>query len=196
MDLPWNPAVLEQRIGRVHRMGQRSSVQVVNFVAQGSIEEGMLQVLAFKKSLSSGVLDGGPGEVFLQGTRLSKFMEGVERVTQAVAPADVSQGGEEVQAPAAQEPVQPSVAANRAPAADAWAALLEAGLAVLSELAAGSREPGAGPAAWVETDADTGRACLKLPLPEPATLERVAQSLGALARAMRPAVVGDPPPSS
>ena len=42
MDLPWNPAVLEQRIGRVHRLGQRQPVRVVNFVAQGTIEEGML----------------------------------------------------------------------------------------------------------------------------------------------------------
>src|SRR5581483_9035834 len=45
MDLPWNPAVLEQRIGRVHRMGQRRPVQVINFVAKGTIEEGMLSVL-------------------------------------------------------------------------------------------------------------------------------------------------------
>ena len=59
MDLPWNPAVLERRIGRVHRMGQSRGVQVVNFVGQGSIEEGMLSVLAFKKSLFAGVLDGG-----------------------------------------------------------------------------------------------------------------------------------------
>src|SRR5207245_264895 len=35
VDLPWNPAVLEQRIGRVHRLGQRQPVRVVNFVAQG-----------------------------------------------------------------------------------------------------------------------------------------------------------------
>jgi hypothetical protein len=48
-DLPWNPAVLEQRIGRVHRLGQTRGVQVVNFVAEGTIEEGMLPVLAFKK---------------------------------------------------------------------------------------------------------------------------------------------------
>ena len=34
-------AVLEQRIGRVHRLGQRRGVQAVNFVAQASIEEGM-----------------------------------------------------------------------------------------------------------------------------------------------------------
>jgi superfamily II DNA or RNA helicase len=88
MDLPWNPAVLEQRIGRVHRMGQSRGVQVVNFVGQGSIEEGMLSVLAFKKSLFAGVLDGGETEVFLQGTRLSKFMESVEQVAGAMGEAD------------------------------------------------------------------------------------------------------------
>ncbi len=81
MDLPWNPAVLEQRIGRVHRLGQSRSVQVVNFVAEGTIEERMLSLLAFKKSLFAGVLDGGESEVFLGGTRLTKFMESVDAVT-------------------------------------------------------------------------------------------------------------------
>ncbi|MGH7865391.1 MAG: DEAD/DEAH box helicase, partial [Candidatus Binataceae bacterium] len=42
MDLPWNPAILEQRIARIHRMGQKRPVQIVNFVAKGTIEEGML----------------------------------------------------------------------------------------------------------------------------------------------------------
>ena len=51
IDLPWNPAVLEQRIGRVHRLGQRRPVRVVDFIAQGTIEEGMLGLLKFKKSL-------------------------------------------------------------------------------------------------------------------------------------------------
>ena len=46
MDLPWNPAILEQRIGRIHRMGQVRPVRVINFVAKGTIEEGMLSVLA------------------------------------------------------------------------------------------------------------------------------------------------------
>jgi len=84
MDLPWNPAVLEQRIGRVHRMGQSRGVQVVNLIGQGSIEEGMLGVLAFKKSLFAGVLDGGASEVFLQGTRLASFMKSVEQVAGAM----------------------------------------------------------------------------------------------------------------
>ena len=40
MDLPWNPAILEQRIGRIYRMGQKPPVRVINFVAKGTIEEG------------------------------------------------------------------------------------------------------------------------------------------------------------
>jgi hypothetical protein len=92
MDLPWNPAVLEQRIGRVHRMGQSRGVQVVNLIGQGSIEEGMLGVLAFKKSLFAGVLDGGSSEVFLQGTRLAGFMKSVEQVAGAMG---VDEGAEE-----------------------------------------------------------------------------------------------------
>ncbi len=94
MDMPWNPAVLEQRIGRVHRMGQSRGVQVVNFVGQGSIEEGMLSVLAFKKSLFAGVLDGGEREVFLQGTRLSQFMKSVEQVAGAIGEADADPASE------------------------------------------------------------------------------------------------------
>jgi superfamily II DNA or RNA helicase len=196
MDLPWNPAVLEQRIGRVHRMGQRQSVQVINFVAQGSIEEGMLEVLSFKKSLFAGVLDGGPEEVFLQGTRLSKFMDSVERVTHAVGPAEALQAAEAgdsadvaladappVEAPSSvaqdlQQPQRPSV--------DAWAPLLNAGLALITELARrGEGTHSAVPAAWIERDAATGRECLKLPLPQPEVIERVAEALGTLARALR-----------
>ena len=81
MDLPWNPAVLEQRIARIHRMGQTRPVQVINFVSKGTIEEGMLSVLAFKRSLSAGILDGGSGEISLGGSRLNRFMKDVENVT-------------------------------------------------------------------------------------------------------------------
>lgn len=94
MDLPWNPALLEQRIGRIHRMGQTRPVQIVNFVAKGTIEEGMLSVLAFKRSLSAGILDGGQSEISLGGSRLSRLMREVENVTgrmgdgEAMAPAE------------------------------------------------------------------------------------------------------------
>jgi superfamily II DNA or RNA helicase len=44
-DLPWNPMRIEQRIGRVHRIGQEHAVDVVNFCLAGSIEERILTML-------------------------------------------------------------------------------------------------------------------------------------------------------
>lgn len=44
-DLPWNPMVIEQRIGRLHRFGQTSEVEVFNLCARGSMEERILGVL-------------------------------------------------------------------------------------------------------------------------------------------------------
>ena len=55
LDLPWNPAVLEQRIGRAHRHGQLNSVHVVNLIAQGTLEERMLDTLAAKRNVFAGV---------------------------------------------------------------------------------------------------------------------------------------------
>jgi SNF2 family DNA or RNA helicase len=47
-DLPWNPMRIEQRIGRLHRIGQTQDVYVFNLCLQGSIEDYMLQVLDAK----------------------------------------------------------------------------------------------------------------------------------------------------
>ena len=58
VDLPWNPAKLEQRIARAWRKGQSRPVTVINLVAQQTIEHGMLETLAVKQGLSDGVLDG------------------------------------------------------------------------------------------------------------------------------------------
>ncbi len=44
-DLPWNPMRIEQRIGRVHRIGQTREVFVFNLVAAGTLEEEILRVL-------------------------------------------------------------------------------------------------------------------------------------------------------
>src|SRR4029078_6101093 len=51
LELPWNPAVLEQRIARVHRMGQSRPVRVVNFVTRGTIEERVLRTVEAKQGL-------------------------------------------------------------------------------------------------------------------------------------------------
>ncbi|MHB1125153.1 MAG: DEAD/DEAH box helicase [Ramlibacter sp.] len=179
MDLPWNPAVLEQRIGRVHRMGQRSKVQVVNFVAQGSIEEGMLSVLAFKKSLFAGVLDGGASEVFLHGTRLSKFMDTVDEVTGAMGTAEAADPPEQSPERSREEASAP--AAEAPPAADPWTPLLDAGLALARSLMRGDAAGAmATTGAAVERDPATGRDFLKIPVPQPQTVQRLAQALGDL----------------
>jgi len=58
LDLPWNPAKLEQRIARAWRKGQKSAVTVVNFVTENSIEHSILHLLSTKRTLADGVLDG------------------------------------------------------------------------------------------------------------------------------------------
>ena len=55
LDLPWNPAVLAQRIARAHRHGQRQPVHVVNLIAKDTIEERMLDTLAAKRNVFAGV---------------------------------------------------------------------------------------------------------------------------------------------
>ncbi len=57
VDLPWNPAVLEQRIARAHRMGQRRPVQAFVLVTEGTIEESLLQTLSAKHNLALAALE-------------------------------------------------------------------------------------------------------------------------------------------
>jgi superfamily II DNA or RNA helicase len=70
LDLPWNPAVLEQRIARAHRHGQRRTVNVINLIAQGTIEERMLDTLAAKRNVFAGVFGGeeAPAEISFRDT--------------------------------------------------------------------------------------------------------------------------------
>jgi superfamily II DNA or RNA helicase len=196
MDLPWNPAVLEQRIGRVHRLGQSRSVQVVNFVAEDTIEERMLSLLSFKKSLFAGVLDGGESEVFLGGSRLARFMEGVTAVTAAPAQSGVEPATPQqpepaavsTPPPAAAEPVS-TVSQRAEAAANPWMPLLSAGLKVVEALAAAvpsgngdgnGAEKAATTGPWIETDARTGRPYLKLPVPEPQVVQQLSDALSRL----------------
>ncbi|MBF0551480.1 MAG: DEAD/DEAH box helicase family protein [Deltaproteobacteria bacterium] len=44
-DLPWNPMQIEQRIGRIHRIGQEKEVRIFNFCAAGTIEDRILDIL-------------------------------------------------------------------------------------------------------------------------------------------------------
>lgn len=57
VDLPWNPALLEQRISRAHRMGQKQPVQVFILVTDQTLEERMLTTLSAKQELALAALD-------------------------------------------------------------------------------------------------------------------------------------------
>ncbi|MHB0986639.1 MAG: DEAD/DEAH box helicase [Sulfuricella sp.] len=207
MDLPWNPALLEQRIARIHRMGQKRPVQIVNFVAKGTIEEGMLSVLAFKRSLSAGILDGGTGEISLGGSRLNRFMKDVENVTgrmgegEAMTPAEEAAGGapvteaasmpeENADAKVAGEMAIPEYEGREAPEqtprneADPWQALVQVGAQLVSALGAASN-PAAPAHPWIERDPNTGVQSLKVPLPPPETAGQIADVLSMLANTLR-----------
>jgi superfamily II DNA or RNA helicase len=57
VDLPWNPAVLEQRIARAHRMGQKRAVCVYVLVTEQTLEENLLSTLSSKRDLAMAALD-------------------------------------------------------------------------------------------------------------------------------------------
>jgi SNF2 family DNA or RNA helicase len=57
LDLPWNPARIEQRIGRAHRIGQSNPVNVINLIALNTIEQRVLEVLYQKQELFEEILD-------------------------------------------------------------------------------------------------------------------------------------------
>jgi superfamily II DNA or RNA helicase len=191
MDMPWNPAVLEQRIGRVHRLGQRQPVRVVNFVAKGTIEEGMLSVLRFKKSLFAGVLDGGETEISLGGSRLNKFMETVEAAT-AEIPAVVAAEAEEAAEATREFSGKPAAAddgedrPDAAPATDPWNALLQAGSALIQQWTT-SRTNGQAPSlgALLHKDDRTGESYLRLPVPSREMLVQALSAIGGLLAQLR-----------
>ena len=197
MDQPWNPAVLEQRIGRVHRLGQSSNVRVVHFVAQGTIEHGMLSVLAFKKSVFAGVLDGGEDEVFLGGSKLKKFMDTVDNVTGGIPESMPRQeSADEDAAEAAKPSTAEEDKSDRQPAQlpEVWGDLLATGLDLAGKLgqalqAATAEGEGAasgpGLGSFIAKDSETGQAYLKLPMPEPDTLKTLANVLGTFANALQ-----------
>ena len=57
-ELHWNPARLQQRIGRLHRIGQKSTVTCINLVARDTVEEKVLEVINDKSDLFRNVVDG------------------------------------------------------------------------------------------------------------------------------------------
>jgi superfamily II DNA or RNA helicase len=169
LEVPWNPAVLEQRIARVHRLGQHRPVQVLNFVTQNSIEERVLTTLELKRSLFDGVFAGATDEVSFAALGQRAFLDTVRDLV-----------GEET-------PRLPESAAQPTPSAGTPMSLVEVGVQLLEAVAAmlaaarppadvGSGTPPSFPA-LVSADPRTGQPVLQLPLPPPELLQRGAAAL-------------------
>ena len=131
---PWNPARLEQRIGRVHRLGQSRPVHVVHMLTTESIEERVWETLRLKKSLFAGVFDSPAAEVDFAKLGRKTVLQAVKEIfaNQPARPKPVVE-----QAPAEAVPLKPSApAAPRVDGIEQTASgLIEAGVRFIESLA-------------------------------------------------------------
>jgi hypothetical protein len=181
--------VLEQRIGRAHRLGQHRPVQVMNFVAEASIEHNLMGLLEFKQSLAAGVLDGGEKEVRLGGSRLARFMESVERAT--VRPAEESPTRPSVDRSTAAVALEKSTEAavddtTDAPIlddsdkdrSDPWEPLLAFAQTLLTEMVQSPEgKVGKQSSGLVRRDPESGAPYIHLPLPDRDKMARLLNAL-------------------
>jgi SNF2 family DNA or RNA helicase len=191
---PWNPARLEQRIGRVHRMGQAHPVHVVHLLTKNTIEERVWETLKVKKSLFAGVFDSPTGEVSFAALGKKSVLQAVKEIfaDQPGRPKPVIEP-----APAKAIPIQavppPASTAIPTPVAgapasqsvgfeQAAAGLIETGMRFLESLAAvaQSAPSGAGLASLVSRDPKTNQPVLSIPLPQSVDAERLTKTISAL----------------
>jgi superfamily II DNA or RNA helicase len=83
LELPWNPAVLEQRIGRIHRLGQTLPIDVYNLVSEEGIESNIAKLLGKKSAVFSSLFDGTTDAVVFDGS--NSFLENVKKIIDPVA---------------------------------------------------------------------------------------------------------------
>lgn len=184
VDLPWNPAILEQRIARAHRMGQKRPVQVYVLVTEQTIEESLLGTLAAKHELALASLDAGSEvdavEVVSNAEELKRRME-ILLGAKPDAPVDESE-----KASAAEVADR---LARKEHVATSGGQLLVAAIAFMSDLLPG--EAMTAPtslaadtmkqrlAECIEMD-DAGRPRLSVTLPDSDSLDLLAASLAKL----------------
>src|SRR5437016_2117686 len=184
VDLPWNPSVLEQRIARAHRMGQKNPVQVYLLVTEGTIEEKLLATLSAKHDLALAALDmeSDVREVAL-ASGIEELKQRLEVLLGARAHAAVDETEKQRQQQEAER------LARRSRVSEAGGQLVAAAFAFLGEMIP-QRQPtnGAEQKAsefkarldeCLERD-EQGRPRLTVTLPNEAALESLARSLAAL----------------
>jgi hypothetical protein len=176
---PWNPARLEQRIGRVHRLGQTLPVQVIHLLTSGSIEERVWETLRLKQSLFSGVFDSPTSEVSFAALGRKTVLQEVKEIF-----ADRPGNPKPIIDPAPPEALPAAAAAKPANLGAAAAGLLEAGVRFLESLAPGTGELSDVISSVLRTDPQTHRPMLAIPLPESVTQARLVGAITGLLRGL------------
>jgi superfamily II DNA or RNA helicase len=94
LELPWNPAVLEQRIGRIYRLGQKQPIDVYNLVCEQGIESRIADLVGNKQAFFKGLFDGDSDAVKFDqsGSFLARVRKLYDSATLAAA---VGGGGSE-----------------------------------------------------------------------------------------------------
>jgi SNF2 family DNA or RNA helicase len=112
LELPWNPAVLEQRIARVHRMGQSRPVRAIHFATRGTIEERVLKAVEAKRSLFGSIFESDADEISFAAMNSTTFLDGAREAIGLMPPppdTPVEEGALEVaEAVAPEAPASPS----------------------------------------------------------------------------------------
>jgi superfamily II DNA or RNA helicase len=122
LELPWNPAVLEQRIGRIYRLGQKLPIDVFSLVTEYGIEARIATLVATKKALFDGLFDGTTDTVRFEGK--VSFLADVEKLVASLPDLPRPQGPLEEETPERDVDLtfEPGDAAADAAAADALVA--------------------------------------------------------------------------
>lgn len=186
VDLPWNPALLDQRIARVHRMGQKRPVQVFVLVSEATLEEQLLGTLAAKHELAQAVLDPDSEVEAVDLTSNVEDLRGRLEVLIGARPDAAEDARERTLRGGERER---ETEARRQRIATAGGALVGAAFTFLSELLpADDARPGANALTdlvrkqlgeCLEEDA-SGRPRLTVVLPDHTALDALARSLGQL----------------
>jgi superfamily II DNA or RNA helicase len=188
---PWNPARLEQRIGRVHRLGQAHPVHVVHLLTKDSIEERVWETLKLKKSLFAGVFDSPTGEVSFAALGRKSVLQAVKEIFagQSGRPKPLIDQPPAKAIPVQSVPASPSAAPASAAQASqstefeqAAAGLIETGVRFLESLATVAQNAPADEtfANLVSHDPRTNRPVLSIPLPKSVDQNRLIRALSAV----------------
>jgi superfamily II DNA/RNA helicase len=185
VDLPWNPALLEQRIGRAHRMGQKRPVHVYILVTEETLEERLLGTLTAKRELSLAVLDPDSN---IDEVSMESGMEELRRRLEILLGAEPAAAVDESTKQEAQSETA-ALQARKTRVAEAGGQMLSAAFAFLSEMLPDQPEKPENTATTnvireslsqcLQTD-ESGKPVLTVTLPNTEALDKLAQTLAKL----------------